>query len=152
MRAGGSGSRGTRRFQPTVPGLGRPRRSAKGHEADRAGVGLIAVTGRAKKISSAERAGQSMRQQGHSRPRRAGARFIVAGHRASAGTGPGALLIVQALPLVQEAMDPGSLRPRADQLLVDRWRSRSDCGGVHQASETPIARAVTNIPAFAAIP
>jgi hypothetical protein len=57
-----------------------------------------------------------------------------------------------ALLLIPEAMDPGPLRERADQLLVDRWRGRSDCDGVHQASEIPVARAVTNIPAFAAIP
>jgi hypothetical protein len=61
-------------------------------------------------------------------------------------------LILAALLLIPEATGPGPPRERADQLLVDRWRGRSDCSGVHQASEIPAARAVTNFPAIAAIP
>jgi len=82
------------------------------------------------------------------------------GRQASARTEVGALpltpqallLTPEALLLTPEAMDPGPLRERADQFLVDRWRGRSDCGGIHQASEIPAARVVTGIPACAAIP
>jgi hypothetical protein len=75
------------------------------------------------------------------------------GRQASPRTEVGALpLTPQTLLLTPEAMDPGPLRERADQFLVDRWCGRSDCGGVHQASEVPAARAVTGIPACAAIP
>jgi len=48
----------------------------------------------------------------------------------------------RALPLIQGATDPSPLRECADRLLAGRWRGRSDCGGVHQASEIPAARAV----------
>ena len=100
-----------------------------------------------------EGAGLGMRQQGRDGQVGAGVRFIVAGRRASLGTGPGRLrLIPAALLLIPEAADPGPLRERADQLLVDRWRGRSDWGGVHQVPEIPAARAVTNFPVFATIP
>ena len=146
MRAGGSGSRGTRRLQPT--GLKRPRRSAKGHETIQ--------TGRADKTNGTERARQSTRQPGHHCRVRADARFIVAGRQVSAGPEESALLALEPIAatalLILKAMDPSPLREYADQFLVDRWPGRSDCGGVHQASEIPAARAVTRIPAFTAIP
>ena len=98
-------------------------------------------------------AGLGMRQQERDGQVGAGVRFIVAGRRASLGTGLGRLrLIPAALLLIPEAVDPGPLRERADQLLVDRWRGRSDWGGVHQVPEIPAARAVTNFPVFATIP
>ena len=94
-----------------------------------------------------------MRQPGHDGQVRVGARAIMTGRQASPRTEVGALpLTPQALLLTPEATDPGPLRERADQFLVDRWRGPSDCGGVHQASEIPAARAVTGIPACAAIP
>ncbi len=108
-----------------------------------------------------------MRQPRHGGQVCAGARFIVAGRNVSPGTEvdawplipqalpliPQALpLIPEALPLIPEALDPGPVRKCADQLLVGRWRGRSDCGGVHQASGIPAARAVTSFPASAAIP
>lgn len=103
MRAGGSGTLGTRRLQPTLPGLSRPCLSRKGHE-------------------------------------------IIHASRAWPG------IDVCAPPLIPEAMHPGALRERTDQLLVRRWRGRSDCGRVHEASEIPAAGAVPCIPASAAIP
>jgi len=115
--------------------------------------------------------GQSIRQQGHDGQAGAGDRFIVVGQRASHGTEGGTLplpgqlipaalllipaallLIPAALLLIPAAMDPGPLRERADQLLVDRRRGRGDCDSVHQASETSAARTVTGFPAFVAIP
>jgi len=101
-----------------------------------------------------------MRQPGHDGQVRADARFIAAGRQVSSGTEVDAWpLTTQALLLIPQAMDPDPLRECADplrecadRLLVDRWRGRSDCGGVHQASEIPAARAVTSFPASAAIP
>ncbi len=61
-------------------------------------------------------------------------------------------LIAVTTLLILEAMNPGPLWERAGQFAVDRRRGRSDCVGIHQASEIPAARAATNIPAFAAIP
>ena len=114
-----------------------------GRRADRTGK-----TDWVSQVSRAERAGQSIRQQGHDGQADAGDRFIVVGQRASHGTEGGTLplpgqlipaallLIPAALLLIPEAMDPGPLRERADQLLVDRRRGRGDCDSVHQASET----------------
>lgn len=46
-----------------------------------------------------------------------------------------------------EAVGPGPLRQFADHFLIDGSRGRDDCGGVHQASEFPVARPVTAVPA-----
>ena len=163
MRAGDSGSRGTRRLQPTVPGLGRQRRSTKGHRivlaAPVSRAAPASKTGGTSQSNRAERTGQGIRQPGHDEQVRASARFIVPGRRVSPGTEvdapPLTLQVLQLIPtalLIPEAMDAGPLRECADQILVDRWRGRSDCGGVHQASEIPAARVVTTFPASAAIP
>ena len=80
-----------------------------------------------------EGAGLGMRQQARDGQVGAGVRFIVAGRRASLGTGldrlrliPAAQLYPTALLLIPAAMDAGPLRECADQPLVDRWRGRSD--------------------------
>ncbi len=44
-----------------------------------------------------------------------------------------------------EAVSPGMLRRFADQFLIDGSRGRNDCGGVHQASEFPVAWPVTAV-------
>jgi hypothetical protein len=53
-----------------------------------------------------------------------------------------------AAQLIRQTVDPGLLREPADQVLVDRLRGGSDCGGVHRVSEVPAARAVTMVPAL----
>jgi hypothetical protein len=50
------------------------------------------------------------------------------------------------------AIDAGPPRRRAGKLGTDRWRGRSDCGGVHEASENPAAQAATLVPVSAGIP
>ena len=56
----------------------------------------------------------------------------------AAGAGPA--------QLIRQTVDPGLLRELADQLLVDRLRGGSDCGGVHRVSEIPAVRPVTMVP------
>jgi len=136
VRAGGSGSRGTRRLQPAVPGLNRLCRSTntEGHPAASAGQAR-----RASQTSRTEGAAQAMRQPGHGGQVSAPAPFTEASRAASCGTG------TSAVRPVAEAGLPGE---RADQFPASRWRDRSDCGGgVHQASKIPAVRAVTTIPA-----
>ena len=119
MRAGDSGSRGTRRLQPAVPGLNRPCRSTS--------------TG----------AGHAMRQPGHGEQVRAPARFTVAGRATSGGTGTSAVRLAAQTAPPRERADhfPADRWP----VMAGRRRGRRDCGGVHQTSGIPAVQAVTAI-------